>query len=109
EAGHLTCAISRLRYTLSVKVTFYRSSSGSKPVAEYLRSLDPIERARLADALYQIALRGLDESGVVRRQIEGKLWELKVSQHRAFYILITGDEMYVLHAYKKQGQKAPRA
>ncbi len=41
------------------------------------------------------------------RQIEGKLWEVKVSRHRVFYVSIAGPEMVLLHAYKKQGQKAP--
>ncbi len=38
----------------------------------------------------------------------GKLWELKVSRHRIFYVLVMGPEMVLLHAYKKQGRKAPR-
>ena len=39
--------------------------------------------------------------------IEGKLWELKITRHRIFYVLIVGPVMVLLHAYKKQGQKAP--
>ncbi|MGQ0505990.1 MAG: type II toxin-antitoxin system RelE/ParE family toxin [Myxococcaceae bacterium] len=33
--------------------------------------------------------------------------ELKISQHRIFYVVIAGPEMVLLHAYKKQGQRAP--
>jgi len=40
-------------------------------------------------------------------QIEGKLWEIRVSAHRVFYVLIDREEMVLLHAYKKQGQKLP--
>jgi len=40
------------------------------------------------------------------------LWEVRIETRRAgyrfFYVLITGPVMVVLHAYKKQGRKAPR-
>lgn len=41
------------------------------------------------------------------RQIRGKLWELRISRTRIFYVVVVGDTMVLLHAYKKQGQKAP--
>jgi len=41
------------------------------------------------------------------RQIEGKLWEIKIGSHRVFYVMIDGEEMVLLHAYKKQQQKLP--
>lgn len=41
------------------------------------------------------------------RQLKGKLWEVKVSMSRIFYVMVTGPEVVLLHAYKKQGQKAP--
>ncbi len=58
-------------------------------------------------ALEEIEENGLAQARVVTRQIEGKLWELKVSRHRVFYVLIMGPTMVLLHAYKKQGQRAP--
>jgi phage-related protein len=30
-----------------------------------------------------------------------------VSAHRVFYVLVEREEMVLLHAYKKQGQKVP--
>lgn len=44
---------------------------------------------------------------MVTRHIESKLWEIKVSRHRIFYVVIVGPAMVLLHAYKKQGQRAP--
>jgi phage-related protein len=41
------------------------------------------------------------------RHIEGKLWEIKLSKDRVFYVVIAGPDMMLLHAYKKQGQRAP--
>ena len=31
-----------------------------------------------------------------------------MARHRVFYVVIVGPTMVLLHAYKKQGQKAPR-
>ena len=58
----------------------------------------------MLDALAAIEAHGMEV--VVTRQIKGKLWELKVSATRVFYVFVTGPEVVLLHAYKKQGQKA---
>ena len=45
---------------------------------------------------------------VAKRQIQGKLWELRISKTRIFYVMIGSNTMILLHTYKKQSQKAPR-
>lgn len=90
-----------------MKVTFYTTTSGRSPVLDYLKDLSKQERARLLEALDQIEHTGFDSVRVRFRQIEGKLWEIKISAHRVFYVLIEHEEMILLHAYKKQGQKLP--
>ena len=54
---------------------------------------------------------GTDAIGVEFRQIDGKLWELKIKihgkHHRIFYVVLKGNEMILLHAYLKKTQKAP--
>lgn len=56
---------------------------------------------------FQVERHGFDAVRVQFRQIEGKLWEIRVSAHRVFYVLIEREEMVLLHAYRKQGQKLP--
>ena len=99
----------RVRYiTGSVKITFYRTAGGASPVEKYLVDLDSKERAAVADALKAIEISGLRAAGVRTRQIKGKLWEIKASQQRVFYVVVMGGEMVLLHAAKKEGQKADR-
>ncbi len=74
---------------------------------EYIQNLIKPERARVLQALDQIERRGLDAVRVEFRQIESKLWEIKIGSHRVLYAMIDRDEMVLLHAYKKQGQKLP--
>ena len=74
---------------------------------DYINGLAKPERARVLEALDQIERRGLAAIRVQFRQIEGKLWEIKIGSHRVFYVMIDGEEMVLLHAYKKQQQKLP--
>lgn len=74
---------------------------------DYINSLTKPERARVLEALDQIQQRGLAAIRVQFRQIDGKLWEIKISAHRVFYVMVAGDEVVLLHAYKKQQQKLP--
>jgi len=76
-------------------------------VVEYILDLAKAERARLFEALDQIELYGFKAARIQFRQIEGKLWEIKASAHRVLYVVIDREEMVLLHAYKKQGQKLP--
>ena len=66
------------------------------------------ERAAVADALKGIEISGLHGAGVRTRQIQGKLWEIKASQQRVFYVVVMAGEIVLLSAVKKEGQKADR-
>ena len=61
----------------------------------------------MLESLGQIETSGFEAVRTQFRQIEGKLWEIKVSAHRVLYVMIQREEMVLLHAYKKQGQKLP--
>jgi phage-related protein len=104
---------------MALAVRFYRSPGGAEPVREYLDGLTPSETEKVAAVLLDIAEHGLPglprtyEAGqppaaATVRHVEGKLWELKVSAHRVFYVVVIGPALVLLHAYKKQGQRAPR-
>ena len=91
-----------------VKVRFYTSPGGANPVEKYLDKLGGSEAAAVFAAILYIEQHGIVDTPLNLRPIAGKLWELKVSQQRVFYVIIIGPEMVLLHAYKKQGQKAPK-
>ena len=99
--------ITKRLYYGSESNVLQRSLSGRSPALEYIQSLAKPERARVLEGLEQVERRGLDAVRVQFRQVEGKLWEVKIGSHRVFYVIIERDEMVLLHAYKKQGQKLP--
>ena len=97
---------------MRLSVNYWRNPSGKSPVEKYIDAMDnKEERAELLALLKGIQENGTDAIGVEFRQIEGKLWEIKIrlhgNQHRIFYVVLKGNEMILLHAYLKKTQKAP--
>ena len=94
-----------------MRLAYYTTASGRRPVVEYVERQDKAERARVIEALEMIELHGLTAPRVGFRQIRGKLWEIKIEgrlSHRVFYAMASAAEMVLLHAYQKKSQKAPR-
>ncbi len=95
-----------------MKIKFYQKQSGKNPVAEFLNDLPSDEIARLAGCLKNVEELGFDSPRVQFRQIKGSLWEIKIktsrSGYRFFYVCIQKEVIVLLHAYKKQSQKAPK-
>jgi len=90
-----------------LQIRRYTRASGRSPVDAYLDGLPLAERAEVFAILEDLRRYGLAAPLVSMRQIRGKLWELRISRTRIFYVVVVGDTMVLLHAYKKQGQKAP--
>jgi phage-related protein len=91
-----------------MNVVYFKLTSGKEPVRQYIDSLPNDLAAQVLAALKDIEEHGIDKALVTCRQIEGKLWEIKIAAQRVFYVLIQGPTVVLLHAYKKQGQKAPK-
>jgi phage-related protein len=91
---------------MKLSIHFYQTSGGTSPVGQYLESLEEAEAAPLYAALADIQRHGIKGALVESRPLRGKLWELKIGRYRLFYVLITGPVMVLLHASKKQSQKA---
>ena len=95
----------------SLKIQFICSSSGRSYFQEFLNQIPKSDRAQLLAFFKDIHLHGFKAIGCSFRHIENKLWEIKArttgGSWRFFYVMTAPDTMYVLHSYKKQGQKAP--
>jgi phage-related protein len=86
---------------------YYTTARGVRPVADYIEGLSRADQAVLTAALTEISDRGFGARGVTFRQVEGKLWEVRIGPHRVFYVLFRAEDMVLLHAYRRQSQKAP--
>lgn len=94
----------RICYCLIMMVYYYESAMGSTPVLDYLLALPVQDSAPIFALLQAIGTYGLEVAD--RRHIRGKLWEFRPHRHRIFYAVLRGD-VWLFHAYKKQGAKAP--
>ncbi len=94
-----------------MKVSFASALSGRSYFEKFLDDLSKLDRAVILATFDEIQNQGLFARGCDFRQIEGKLWEIKIKApyggYRFFYVLLSFDHIFVLHSYKKQGQKAP--
>lgn len=97
---------------MKLAINYWRKPSGKVPVEDYIDDIDSKdEKAEILSTLKGVQEYGTDAVGIEFRQIEGKLWEMKIkthgNQHRIFYVVLKGNEMVLLHAYLKKTPKAP--
>ncbi len=93
-----------------MQIHSYKTAAGKDLVIDYIENLPIKEKAEGYYIIEQLekegsaALEYLDT-----RQIRGKLWEIKFfRQNRIFYVLQDQDNIYLLHACKKQKDRAER-
>jgi phage-related protein len=94
-----------------VKVAFYETASGRNPIEEFISDLPKGDKARFADVFDGVEKFGLGCPRVQFRQLRGKLWEIKFNSpsggYRIAYVVVDGDTMVWLHAFKKKTPKTP--
>lgn len=92
-----------------MRIIFYKNTRS--PVQEFIKALQKNDRVKVLACLKSIEDLGFDTPRVQFRQIRGKLWEIKIhtpnSGYRIFYVARCNNILILLHAYKKQSQKAP--
>lgn len=95
-----------------MKVNFYRTGSGRIPVKEFMDSQSLADQAKFWAVYKSIQQYGLGCPNVIFRQLQGKLWEIKFSSvgggYRIAYVVLQGEWMIWLHAFKKTSPKTPR-
>jgi len=95
-----------------MQVLFYETSFGRSPVEDFIESLQKQDQARFAEVIDGIERYGLAYSRVQFKPLRGKLWEVKFSApgggYRAAYVMMSGEAMVWLHAFRKSTQKTPQ-
>jgi len=86
----------------------YHTSGGKDIILEYIDNLPKDESALAYAILDQLERYGFDALQYLdTRQVRNKLWEIKFRrQNRIFYVTVEGKNVYLLHACKKQKERA---
>jgi phage-related protein len=96
--------------TQKTPLAFYRSGSGKEPVREWLKALDPLDRAAVGQDLMRAQWRWPVGMPLCRAMGQG-LWEIRTElpSHRIARVLICLEDgvLVALHAFVKKTQKTP--
>jgi hypothetical protein len=87
-----------------VRISYYRSARGDEPVRDYIAGLPRRERDDWDEALTLLGLFGL-EAPVSLRQLEGKLWEIRVGRQRVAYVIVAGSKWCCCTHSRSRGSK----
>lgn len=92
-----------------MNVYHYETSGGKDLILEYIDELPKKERAEGLTILGKLEEEGIEALEVLKpRQLKGRLWEIKFYDNRIMYIVADGENMYLIHACKKQKNKAEK-
>ena len=93
-----------------MNVHHYVTRGGKDLIFEYIDGLPKNEKAEGLIILEKLEDEGLAALDVLNtRQLRGKLWEIKFyDNNRIIYVVADEDNMYLVHACKKQKGKAEK-
>ncbi|OXM82945.1 type II toxin-antitoxin system RelE/ParE family toxin [Paenibacillus rigui] len=100
------------------KVIVYEDDQGYSPFEKFYNELD--EKARTDKSARGLIKKlnyciGILSEGGTRagekftKHIQGKLWELRPDDHRVFFFLWNGNHIVLLHSFRKETKKTPKA
>lgn len=92
-------------------ISFYVTTSGRSPVTDFIDKQPHRDQAVIVVVLEGIEEYGFAAKGVQFRQLQGKLWEIKIKApsggYRFLYATLDRRRMVILHGFKKKTQKTP--
>ncbi len=93
-----------------MKIHAYTTKGGKNEIFGYLNSLPNKEKAEGYTIISMLEEKGMELLNILNtRQLQGKIWEIKFYRHnRIMYILIDEENIFLLHACKKQKNKAEK-
>lgn len=93
-----------------MNVHHYETNGGKDLILEFIKGLPQNEKAKASAILKKLKEDGLLALDVLTtRQLKSKLWEIKFyDENRFMYVILDEDNIYLLHACKKQKNKTEK-
>lgn len=87
----------------------YTTASGKDLIKEYINKLPDSVKVKVLAARQLINDMGLEAFQILEtRQLDKKLWEIKISNERIMYVITNNESVYFLNICKKQKAKADK-
>jgi len=95
---------------MSIKLLFYKTSSGKSPVASFIDSLNEPTQTKVLHVIDQLELYGSGLCFPLCKKVSKNLKELRISGKQNVRIIYTfqNGRYFLLHAFIKKSQKLPR-
>lgn len=85
----------------------YETDGGKDLILAYINKLPKKQKAEATGIQAKLQVDGLEALETLNtRQLKKKLWEIKFDDNRLMYVIADADNLYILHACKKQKGKA---
>lgn len=96
-----------------MKVTFYKKSDGTKPVLEFLYSLDDNMRGKFTYVMTLLQEKGTSLRMPYSRSVDSGIFELRMKFGsditRVLYFFVDGDEAILTNGFVKKTEKTPQS
>ena len=96
---------------LNNKSDLLRNSIWRSPVTDFIDKQPTKDQVVILTVLEGIEEHGYAAKGVQFRQLQGKLWEIKIKRpsggYRLLYATLDKENMVILHGFKKKSQNSP--
>jgi len=87
----------------------WQTAGGKNVIEEYFNKATQYEQAEYKKTRETIIENNYSVfERLNTRQLQGKLWEIKISQNRIMYVIVDDENVYFIHACKKQKGRAEK-
>ena len=94
-------------------VDFYREEDGSKPVGDFIRTLDVKMKANVVSDLHRLETLGNEARSPLNKYLEDDIFELRTilgnNIVRILYFFDEGETIIATNGFIKKQQKTPRS
>lgn len=94
-------------------VNFYREEDGSKPVGDFIRTLDVKMKAKVVSDLYRLEMLGNEAQSPLSKFLEDDIFELRTIQGnnivRILYFFDEEEIIIATNGFVKKQQKTPQS
>ena len=95
------------------EIVFYKKEDGTKPVAAFIKSLDPKMKNKVLQEINLLKEFGKELREPYSKNLENGLFELRVQQSnnisRILYFFFDGRRIVMTNGFIKKTQKTPRS
>ena len=102
---------------MAYEIIFYEKENGNSEIWDFLEALreksDRNKDARIQYKQIMLYIELLNKNGTrlpenITKHINEDIWELRPGSNRVFYFCYAGNEIVLLHSFRKKTQKTPK-